>query len=321
MGKRIITSLLVSLFVSISLFADGYIDKQTYVYSVKDGNSLKLDRYYLKDDVAVAVEVTPCIVFMFGGGFAAGERDGEQYVDYFRKLVERGYQVVSIDYRLGMKNIGDGSQIDPMRFAALLTNSITMAVEDLFDATTFVYNHADDWNIEKSEIITNGSSAGAVAVLHGEYAICNKSKLTERLPLGFNYAGTIAFAGAIFSTSGDLKWQTAPSPIQMFHGDADRNVPFDKTEMLQVGLYGSKHIAKQLQELNTPYYFYKVENAAHEIAERPMRKNINEICSFINKLIIGKDNLMINTGEVEIGKPEMKKDFELMDYIKANFGG
>ena len=71
-----------------------------------------------------------------------------------------------------------------------------------------------------------------------EYAICNKSKLTERLPQGFNYAGTIAFAGAIFSTSGDLKWQTAPSPIQMFHGDADRNVPFDKTEMLQVGLYG-----------------------------------------------------------------------------------
>lgn len=65
MGKRIITSLLVSLFVSISLFADEYIDKQTYVYSVKDGSSLKLDRYYLKDDEAVAVKVTPCIVFMF----------------------------------------------------------------------------------------------------------------------------------------------------------------------------------------------------------------------------------------------------------------
>jgi len=317
MRKKIIVSLFISLFVCTALFADDSLKKETYIYSVKDNDTLRLDRYFLKNEVVS--EAKPCIVFMFGGGFAAGKRDDKGYENYFKQLVLRGYSVVSIDYRLGMKNIGNN--IDPMRFAVMLNNSITMAVEDLFDATAFVVDHAGKWNIRKDAIIASGSSAGAIAVLHGEYEICNKSKLTEKLPKDFNYAGTIAFAGAIFSTNGDLKWQTNPSPIQMFHGDADSNVPYDKIEMMRLGFYGSKHIAEQLDTMNTPYYFYKVENAAHEIAGKPMSENLNEIFTFIDKLVLNKEQLMINTGVKEIGKPEMKKDFELQDYIKANFGG
>lgn len=316
---RTITLLLISLFVSTGIFADDSLDKQTYVYSVKDGDSLRLDKYSWKNEVIT--EAKPCIIFMFGGGFAAGKRDDKQYIPYFRQLVLKGYSVISIDYRLGMKDIGDGTQMDPMRFAVSLNNSISMAVEDLFDATSFVVNHADEWYIRKNAIIANGSSAGAIAVLHGEYEICNKTKLTGKLPENFNYAGTIAFAGAIFSTNGDLKWQTNPSPVQMFHGDADSNVPYDKIEMYRLGFYGSKHIAAQLDNMNIPYYFYRVENAAHEIAGDPMTDNLSEIFSFIDKLVLEKKQLMINSGVKEIGKPEMKKNFELQDYIKSNFGG
>lgn len=317
MIKKAIVLLFISLSICTTVFADDGLMKETYVYSLKDSDTLRLDRYFPGKEIVS--EARPCIIFMFGGGFAAGTRDDKGYENYFAQLVRKGYNVVSIDYRLGMKNIGNN--IDPMRFIALLNNSITIAVEDLFDATKFVVNHADEWNIRKDAIIANGSSAGAVAVLHGEYEICNKTKLTEKLPDGFNYAGTIAFAGAIFSTNGDLKWQNHPSPIQMFHGDADSNVPYDKIEMLRYGFYGSKHIAEQMNSMNTPYYFYKAENAAHEMAGKPMADNLNEIYTFIDELVLGNKQLMINTGVKEIGKPEMKKDFELQDYIRSNFGG
>ena len=307
--------LFLSLLVSIGIFANDGIDKQTFTYSVKDNNTLQLDKYSLTNKTITGAK--PCIIFMFGGGFVNGKRDDNSYVEYFKKLVNKGY-IVSIDYRLGMKNAG--SQMDQMRFVVTLNNSISMAVEDLFDATAFVIKNAEEWNIDKNAIIANGSSAGAISVLQGAYNISNKTKLTHALPDNFNYAGIIAFAGAIFSMNGDLKWENAPAPIQMFHGDADSNVPYDKIEILKFGFYGSKHIAEQLDELNYPYYFYKVENAAHEIAGDPMIDNLNDIYAFIDRLVLDKKQLIINTGSKQIGKLEMKKNFELEDYMKSNFG-
>lgn len=315
MRTRIIITFL-SLFVCIGIFAHDGIDKQTFAYSVKDGNTLQLDKYSLKG--GNIGEAKPCVIFMFGGGFVTGTRDDNYYVEYFNKLATKGYVVVSIDYRLGMKNAG--SQMDPMRFVVTLNNSISMAVEDLFDATAFVIKHADEWQIEKNAIIANGSSAGAISVLQGAYNISNKTKLTQALPENFNYAGVIAFAGAIFSMNGGLKWENTPAPIQMFHGDADSNVPYDKLEMAGFGFYGSKHISEQFEKLNHPYYFCKIENAAHEIAGAPMTDCLDEIYSFIDKFALNKKQLMINTEVKQIGKPEMKKDFNMEDYIKTNFG-
>lgn len=311
--KKLFIALL--LLVSLSATADNGIVKETYIYSVKGTDTLRLDRY----DIPAIKTTKPCVIFMFGGGFVGGKRNNEGYKKYFSHLAEKGYTVISIDYRLGLRNIGDAADIDPMRFVALLSNSITVAVEDLFDATSFIIGKAGEWNVDKNIIIASGSSAGAISVLHGEYAVCNKDKVTEKLPEGFRYAGIISFAGAIFSTNGDLKWKSSPAPIQLFHGDADSNVPFDKLEMHNIGFYGSKHIAGQLKAINSPHYFYKVENAAHEISNMPMKSNLNEIDTFLEQLVSEKKQLIINIGVTQIGKPEMKKDFELTDYIQSNF--
>lgn len=292
------------------------IEKQTFVYSIKGSDTLLLDKYDLPD----LKNEKSCIIFMFGGGFMSGKRNSDNYIPYFDHLCRIGYTVVSIDYRLGLKGVKATDGANPMRLVAMLNNSIQIAVEDLFDATHFIVNHAKEWNIDKNMIVANGSSAGAISVLHGEYAICNKDKVTEKLPKDFRYAGIIAFAGAIFSANGDLKWQLPPSPIQLFHGDADSNVPFDKIVIDKYGFYGSKHIAGQLDNLQSPYYFYQVENAAHEISGTPMKSNLNEIKSFLNKFIKEKQPLIIDTQTKEIGKPDRKKDFELLDYIKSNFG-
>lgn len=317
MKKTFILTLFFATLICSNLLANNDIQKQTYIYSIKGTDTMRLDKYSLPS----ISETKPCIIFMFGGGFSSGKRDGKSYLKYFKSLAEKGYTVISIDYRLGMKGIknnANNSGIDPMRFAAALNNSISMAVEDLFDATAYVVDHAKEWNIDSDMIIANGSSAGAVSVLQGEYAICNKAEAAKKLPKGFNYAGIISFAGAIFSKDGDLVWEILPAPMQMFHGDADRNVPYDKIEFSKYGLYGSKHISEQLDAANSTYYFYDIINAAHEISETPMTNNLEEIDSFINKFVIEKRPLKIHSEVEQIGKAEMKKDFDMTDYIKAN---
>ena len=75
----------------------------TFVYSVKGGDSLRLDRY--TDTPAAEIDAKkPCMIFVFGGAFISGTRDAESYRPFFEYMArEQGYTVVSIDYRLGLK--------------------------------------------------------------------------------------------------------------------------------------------------------------------------------------------------------------------------
>lgn len=318
--KRCIVLILVLTVSSIQLFASSAankeIDKQTYIYSIKGKDTLRLDKY---ETVSCTAE-KPCVIFMFGGGFKGGSRDEQYNATYLENLAKSGYVAIGIDYRLGLKDMDAAKAADPNAVAGLLQQAVFMAVEDLYDATRFVYEQAEDWHINKSMIVANGSSAGAVAVLQGEYLIANKSELTRKLPAGFRYGGVIAFAGAIFCETQDLTWTSTPAPIQLFHGDADRNVPYDQVRIPDMGgLYGSKYIADQLQTLQAAHYFYDVENAAHEISGDPMSKNLEEIRSFITRYVIHKEALIIHVKSCQIGKPEMKKDFTISDYIQTNY--
>lgn len=291
------------------------IRKETFAFSVQNGDTLKLDKYDLLS--ADTGNGRTCVLFVFGGGFVNGERDNDSNAAFMRELAKRGYVAVAIDYRLGMKNAGDIS--DPLAAASLFTHTITIAVEDLFDATRFVYEHADAWNINKDRIVSCGSSAGAFTVLQGEYARSNRSALAQKLPDGFKYGGVIAFAGAIFSEKGEPAWTTTPAPIQLFHGDADRNVPYDKITMGEMGIYGSKPIAETLQALDFPYYFYDVENTAHEMAGLPMTDNLEEIVAFIDRYVEKEQPLQIHSKVKQIGKEELEKELELMDFIRFNY--
>ncbi len=144
--------------------------------------------------------------------------------------------------------------------------------------------------------------------------------MSRLLPAGFRYGGIISFAGAIFNMGDELTWSANPSPIQLFHGDADRNVPYNKATMESMGgLFGSKYIADQLKALKTPYYFYEIGNAAHEIAGEPMAQNIEEINSFIHGMVIGRKPYMIHMAVEDMNRPETEKEFTLIDYITTNY--
>ncbi|MTK52776.1 alpha/beta hydrolase [Paludibacter sp.] len=317
--KRIFFVSIVSLFFTATAFA--LVTKTTFVYAIKGADTLRLDRYEAIQDSSKSNK--PCLLFMFGGGFVGGHRDWKGYTAYFEKMAEKGYSVFSIDYRLGLKPVAErmrkGEKVRKLEFPHLLENAIDTAVADLYDATRFILNKSNDWKIEPNNIVINGSSAGAVSVLQAEYYLCSGNELIKKLPENFRYAGVISFAGAIFSTKGALHWDKQPSPIQFFHGDADSNVPYNKVRILKFGFYGSKNLAEQFDKLKSPYYFYDVENAAHEIAQTPMTSNIGEIEEFLTNMVQKKQPLEIHKQVRQTDKPVMKKKFGIGDYIGANF--
>lgn len=318
MKRNLLFLIAALLFSSLACFGqnDAEYRKETYIYSIKEGDTLRLDKY---DLLQGGEELRPCIVFMFGGGFTHGARDEQSYLPFFEFLASEGYVVASIDYRLGFSGARLGQDAGPVQFMMAFMNTLEMAVEDLFDATSYIVGKAGAWGIDPDMIISCGSSAGAVSVLQGEYAVVVEAEQAKRLPEGFNYAGVISFAGAVFSVDG-LKGEQAPCPIMLFHGDADRNVPYDKIEEMGAGFYGSKYIAGELHKNGYPYWFYDVENAGHEWATVPMTSNREEILKFLDDFVKARMPLMSHTFVEATDGPAPDKDFELMDYIEANFG-
>lgn len=295
------------------------IQKKTFIYSVKGADTLRMDRYDIPGDTIGK----PCVIFMFGGGFYTGARDAEGYSGFFEFLVGEGYTVASIDYRLGFKNIahtGNNGRFGFCDFMCLFQSTIMMAVEDLFDATNFVLDNAAQWGIDPGLIVTCGSSAGAITVLQGEYERCNRTLTAQVLPQDFRYAGVISFAGAVFSDHGHLKWNDSPAPVLLFHGDADKNVPYSKLKLFRLAFFGSEYIARKYENNGFPFYFHVEKNADHKVAGSPMTENRGKILDFIQKYVLEKQQLQTRTTVTPIDKPDVKKNFGIRTYIETNLG-
>lgn len=292
------------------------IEKETFVYAVKGTDTLRLDRY-----VALTPDsrTKPCLLFLFGGGFMAGKRDDESFRSFFDHYAQKGFVVVAIDYRLGMKRAKEAGLLNENKFVQALETTLAMAVEDLYDATACICEHAPHWGVDTTRIVTCGSSAGAITALMGEYGICNEHPRTKHLPHSFRYAGVIAFAGAICDT-GELRWLHAPAPMLLFHGDADRNVPYDSVSHEGITLWGSKRIAQELTRRRVPHWFHSVADTNHSMAWRPMRENRSEIDTFLEKLVFRRQPLVIDTHIVSLDAPQVRKDFTVSDYLEANYG-
>ena len=306
---------IVAMLIAVSAMASD-LNKKSYLFAVKGTDSLYLDHY-----VSPVSGERPCMMFVFGGGFVRGTRDHEGYLPYFKFLNVNGFDVVSIDYRLGLKPLTTMKEMPSVRETiGLLNNAVNIAVEDLFSATLFVLENAERWQINPKQIVTSGSSAGAITVLQAENAICNRTPSAAVLPQGFNYAGVISYAGAIFSVNGKPEWKSKPAPIMVFHGSSDKQVPYDKATMLGVGFFGSKYLAKEFNEKDWPHWFYDIEYQTHDISYLPMYQNQNEILTFLNDFVLKKRPLTITTSVRDGNEPKRETKFKVMDYIDANYG-
>jgi predicted peptidase len=262
-----------------SLTIDPAVHKQTFVYAQKDTAQLSLDLY----DVPTSNNnPRPCVIFAFGGAFIGGHRDDTLYNRYFSSLAKDKYIVVSISYRLGLKGVKNLSLFN----IAPLRKAVAMAVDDLYDATNWVLANAQKYNIDTTTIILSGSSSGAITALTADYERRAKKTAAAKLPENFEYAGVVAFAGAILSMDWGLKYQIPPAPMLLFQGTADKIVPVDHISFLNKGLYGSASIAKTAKDANTPYYLYQAIGLGHEMAVLPMIGQDRQITEYLDELIL-----------------------------------
>lgn len=236
----------------------------TYMFVQRDTCDLFLDVYNPAEgsETTFAGKAKPTVLFMFGGGFIRGTRDDEDYLGWFKKMTENGYRVISIDYRLGLK----GSNKVGVAQVNVLDKAIHMAVEDLFSATNFIIDNADQLGVDPSEIVISGSSAGAISVMQAEYEICNRTVWASVLPEGFNYAGVMSFSGAILSRKGKVKYAEEPCPTLILHGTADELVPYKQIAFFNLGFFGGGKLVERFEKFGLNYNMYHFIDYGHEIA-------------------------------------------------------
>src|SRR6056297_911137 len=107
------------------------------VYKQIDGMSLGLDVYFDRSDSSP----NPLILIIHGGYWKAGDK-GEFYTQRATEFVELGYTVASINYRLSTEH----------KFPA--------NIEDLRDGILFLTDNAEEFNIDPTQIMSYGISAG-----------------------------------------------------------------------------------------------------------------------------------------------------------------
>lgn len=314
--KRLILATLMMMFsTGLTAQRNCEIEMTTCRFAERDGQVLWLDRYTSPSTDGLR----PCMIFVFGGGFAGGERNREMYMRYYDFLAGNGIDVVAIDYRLGLKDVDPEAVSDVKGMIGIMKNAVDMAVEDLYSATLFVLDHADEWSVDTSRIMISGSSAGAITVLQAENGVCNSTAAASVLPADFRYAGVVSCAGAIFSTSGKPRWDRTPAPMLLFHGNADCNVPYKRASLMGVGYYGSDIIVRQLDKLASPYYFYSAQCVDHSLAVTPLEDQLDLILQFINEYVFEGRRLRIVADVESIGGGRCKTHFSIKDYLRANY--
>ncbi len=280
------------LIIMLSIFTFGLSsqNKETYIYSIKGNDTLKLDVFTPKN--IKKTDSLPVLLWMHGGGFQGSHR--AHPVD--SKLVKhvakhKNYIGVSIDYRLLRKDKATGFGCDCTKDEKLET--FKQATIDFLDAAKFLVDNAEMLQIDTTKIIAGGSSAGAEGALNAvfmkDYFIADKEKYNE-----VNFAGVFSCAGAVVDASYINEDNAIPTVL--FHGTEDQLVPFGNaphhfckpTKAGYIILDGSQVVVEKLKEFKTSYYFNIVKGGRHEISRIPF-EDLDKVFNFFKKTIMDED--------------------------------
>ncbi len=216
-------------------------------------------------------------------------------MSFLNDLASLGYAVVSIDYRLGIKEAKARKEFTRANGTEMYLRAIEWGVEDLFDATSYVVKHADEWNIDKDRIVILGGSSGATNSLVAEYNVANTTELARaHLPKGFRYAGVISMAGAFWLKAGTpLAFKTKPAPILFFHGAKDQFVTYDEVQGAFSG-YGPAYYCRKFPGPEYPKWFVDFPEGDHIVAASPLIENRDEIATFLRKLVKERQQISVH---------------------------
>jgi len=277
-------TLLIALFVAC--FASFGQNMKTYQYAERDTLQLYLD-FYTPEHVD---DSTICMVYVFGGGFIGGHRDGKFEKAYFKQLVDAGFMVAAIDYRLGLIGAKNLSLFNSQP----LEKAVNMAAEDAISALAFLLDHAAELKVNKDWIVMTGSSAGAIISLQTDYALCNGFLNSGILPDDFRLAGVVSYAGAIFSHEGKVQYRNhAPAPTMMYHGTKDNLVTYKGIGMFKIGFFGTDALVKQFIKYDYPYFVRRFEGYGHSIAAAgPF--TVDDLVWFCRHYVLNKERIQVD---------------------------
>lgn len=274
-------------------------NRTTVDFVVRDGKSILMDIYQGPERKEGG---RPVFLYSFGGAWAMGSRVDALCNPLYDHLCAKGWVCVAIDYRLGSARGRDGKPlITPPEGYNPFQYSIDIGVEDIYAATAWLIAHAEEYNIDPSKIVLSGSSAGAINSMNAEYYICSGHRIAkENLPADFNYAGVVPMAGAVYMTDRadtELQWDRKPCPMCFFHGSADPTVTFDTERGPNRQGFGPKYISGQLDALDVPYMLNEYVDGDHCMALLPIRWFWNEIDSFLDRIVLGGQDLKVHAVE------------------------
>lgn len=167
-----------------------------------DPVDLALDIYQPAGDTA---QNRPVVLWMFGGGFVSGAKDGPLEQIMGQHFASRGYVMVSISYRLR---------------SSTSIPAIVDAYDDARAALAWLRGHADDYGLDAERVASSGMSAGAVTALNTAYLPDRSAG--EGLPNDPSHVdAVVSFAGI---TIGEI--ELGEPAMFMAHGMADTVVPY-----------------------------------------------------------------------------------------------
>lgn len=195
----------------------------------------------------------PTVIFVHGGGFVSGSRKSS-YVDAIaRELTRRGFNLISISYRLQGDNPVISGEFTAFErdFQAVNTaeprarvTAFTAAVEDAVRALRWSVNNAGTYCIDPARFAMWGSSAGAFTSMHVAYSLDEYAILRPPVRVAVDYWG------GLFRAS-DL--EAGDAPLFVMHGTADSTVPYTRAQ----------EITERAQSVGVPFTLYSIIGGQH----------------------------------------------------------
>ncbi len=308
--KKILILAALSLFAFQFSLCDAQ-KKETFAFVERD-STLFLDVWH----PAQPRPDSACVVAVFGGGFVVGERDDELQTKIAQMLTERGFVVVSPDYRLGLK---DTSLVHRYKGLSHMNDMfqevIDMAAEDVAAACTYIVAHANELGINPERIVLTGCSAGAISVLQMDYCRANQLPAVSILPEGWKPAAVVPYSGAIMC-KGKPKYKTPPAPTMLMHGTKDKIVAYKKfPPVLSHALWGAHNVFKQMKKQDFPVWIVRYEGIGHEVASF-LPGSVDFFCGFVEQVFSGRVTTMDATMRDAKLVPTKWTDMNVFDIYK-----
>ncbi|NGM63300.1 alpha/beta hydrolase [Sphingobacterium sp. SGG-5] len=219
-----------------------YGDKPPVPYDSDTSSDRTLDLYL---PLHTTKKKVPVFLYIHGGGFSGGDKSALSGL--LRKLADRGFAVMSVNYRLYLKhhktsgasaraNMSKGLRANG-KFHPAMQEAVQTATEDIIQVLSWIKEKSGEYPFDLKRVAIGGGSAGAMAALHVAYA---SGQRIVPIRAVVNFWGGLQDASII---------QKPAPPLLTFHGEKDDLIHVDYAyaldrQMKKIGAVSETHIIK-----------------------------------------------------------------------------